>query len=50
MQDVNRKGDKAHWVVRTNTKSDPVPTSCKGDIDEIVPFQVDFTFYTCKYA
>lgn len=50
-QDENRgKSPKIHWVVRTRTQSGPVPTSCNGDIDEIVPFVVDFTFYTCKYA
>lgn len=38
---------KPTWVVRTDTKSKPVPTSCKGDIDVYVPFTATYTIVAC---
>jgi hypothetical protein len=35
------------WVVRTNTTSGKVPTTCKGDIDEIVPFTATYELIAC---
>ena len=35
------------WVVRTNTTSGDLPTKCKGDIDEIVPFTAVYEMIAC---
>lgn len=36
------------WVVRTNTTSGDLPTKCKGDRDEIVPFTAVYEFIACS--
>lgn len=36
-----------YWLVRSHTKSGVLPTSCKGDIDVIVPFAVQYRLIVC---
>ena len=45
---IRSYGAKIDYVIRSKTTSDPLPTSCVGDIDAIVPMTAVYSFIVCK--